>query len=48
MLEAQDCLPVLVWLEKEPYDEITLSIAQKVNFVLQQMDTIIREANKKI
>lgn len=48
MLEAQDCLPVQVWLEKEPYDEITLSIAQKVNFVLQQMDTIIREANKKI
>lgn len=48
MLEAHDCLPILVWLEKEPYNEITLSIAQKVNFVLQQMDAIIQEANKKI
>ncbi len=47
MIEAQDCIPVLVWLEKEPYNEITLPAAQKVNFVLQQTDAIIREAIKR-
>ncbi len=47
MLEAKECLPLLVWLEREPYEELTAFIAQKVNVVLQQMEKIIEEAERR-
>ena len=47
MLEAKECLPLLTWLERENYDEITAPIAQKINTVLQQMEKIIEEAKTR-
>lgn len=47
MLEAKECLPLLIWLERENYTELTVPIAQKINIVLQQMEKIIIAAKKR-
>ena len=47
MLEAKECLPLIIWLEREDYTELTAPVAQKINIVLQQMEKIIVAAKKR-
>lgn len=47
MIEAKECVPILKELEREPYEEATASVAQKINIVLLQMEKIIKEAQHR-
>ena len=47
MIEAKECVPILKELEREPYEEVTASVAQKINIVLLQMEKIIKEAQHR-
>ena len=46
-IASKACMRILKELEREPYEEVTASVAQKINIVLLQMEKIIKEAQHR-